>query len=72
MGGLRAVVGEMMGKVPKVKGKAESEESRGGEILDVDEGMRAGCRTVVGAELVEGTRTGSEWGVALPLRLPGP
>lgn len=57
-GGLRVVVGEMMGKVLKAKGNAEREESRGGEILDVDEGIRAGCRTAVGAALVEGTRTG--------------
>lgn len=50
-----AVVGEMMGKALKAKGKAESEDKSGGESLDADEGTKAGCRTEVGAEEVEGT-----------------
>lgn len=68
-----AVVGEMIGKALKAKGKAESEERRGGESLDADDGTRAGCRTVVGAEEVDGILIGpgSESGVALSLRLPG-
>lgn len=49
-----AVVGEMRGKVLKVKGNAEREERSGGESLEADEGTRAGCRTVVGAAVVEG------------------
>lgn len=57
-GGVMPVVGEMMGKVLKAKGNAEREERRGGESLDADEGTKAGCRTVVGAAEVEGTRIG--------------
>lgn len=53
-----AVVGEMIGKALKAKGKAESEERRGGESLDADDGTRAGCRTVVGAEEVDGILIG--------------
>lgn len=68
-----AVVGEMMGKALKAKGKAESEDRSGGESLEADEGTKAGCRTEVGAEEVDGTLIGpwSDSGVALPLRLPG-
>lgn len=68
-----AAVGEMMGKALKGKGNAEREERSGGESLDADEGTKAWCRTVVAAAVVGGTRIGpwSEWGVALPLRLPG-
>lgn len=51
-----AVVGEMIGKAPKAKGNAESEERRGGESLD--DGTKAGCRTVVGAVEVDGTLIG--------------
>lgn len=70
---LMAAVGEMMGKALKVKGNAERDDRRGGDSLDVDEGTKAGCRTVVGAAVVEGTLMGpcSEWGVVQPLRLPG-
>lgn len=52
------VVGEMMGKALKGKGNDEREERRGGESLDADEGTKAGCRTVVGAAVVWGTRIG--------------
>lgn len=58
VGGLMAVVGEMRGKVLKVKGNAEREERSGGESLEADEGTRAGCRTVVGAAVVEGILIG--------------
>lgn len=51
------MVGGMMGKVLKAKGNAER---RGEESLEADEGTRAGCRTAVGPEDEEGTRTGSE------------
>lgn len=53
-----AALGEMTGKALKGKGNAEREEKRGGESLDVDEGTKAGCRTVVGAAVVGGTRIG--------------
>lgn len=53
-----AVEWEMMGKALKGKGNAEREESRGGESLDADEETKAGCRTVVGAAVVGGTRIG--------------
>lgn len=52
-----AVVGEMRGKPPKVKGNADSGEMRGGESLDAEEETRAGW-TVVAAAVVGGTRMG--------------
>lgn len=54
--GLMAVAGEMRGKALKGKGNAEREERRGGESLEADEGINAGCGTVVEAAVVAGTR----------------
>lgn len=66
-----AAVGAMRGKAPKLKGNAERGERREGESLDAEEDTKAGWMAV-GAALVGGTRMGtwSEWGVAVPLRLP--
>lgn len=71
-GGLMAVAGEMRGKALKLKGNAESGESRGGESLDAEDETRAGWTVVAAAAVVGGPRRGpcSECGVALPLRLP--
>lgn len=67
------LVGVMMGQAPKAKGNADRADRSGGEILEAGEGTKAGCRTVLGAAVVEGTRMepGSECGVTLPLCLPG-
>lgn len=53
-----AVVGEMIGKALKGKGNDESDDKRGGGSLEAVEGTKAGCRTVVGAAVVGGTRIG--------------
>lgn len=54
-----AVAGEMRGKALKGKGKAESDESRGGDSLVAAAETRAGCRTGAGAAVVGGTRMGA-------------
>lgn len=52
-----AVAGEMRGKALKLKGNAESGESRGGESLDAEDETKAGW-TVAVVVVVGGPRRG--------------